>query len=70
VASDITGAAGDKHGHELIHLPIAGGCYPGRDEEWVSAQANWSLCLMLRIGKVRNRSVMCRSRTIPLTICS
>jgi hypothetical protein len=23
VASDITGAAGDKHSHELDHLPIA-----------------------------------------------
>src|SRR5712692_11581935 len=25
-------------------------CYPRRGEEWVSTQANWPLCLMLRIG--------------------
>src|SRR6266699_1839060 len=29
-------------------------CYPGRGEEWVSAQANWPLCLMLRIGNAQN----------------
>src|SRR5712664_1289838 len=29
-------------------------CYPGGGEEWVSAQANWPLCLMLRIGNARN----------------
>src|SRR5258707_2770371 len=31
-----------------------GRCYPGRGEERVSAQANWPLCLMLRIGNARN----------------
>src|SRR5258708_17991046 len=29
-------------------------CYLGGGEEWVSAQANWPLCLMLRIGNARN----------------
>src|SRR5258708_12550747 len=29
-------------------------CYPGGGEEWVSAQATWPLCLMLRIGNARN----------------
>src|SRR5260370_19782364 len=33
---------------------LPGRCYPGRGEERVSAQANWPLCLMLRIGNARN----------------
>jgi len=55
VTSDIAGAAGDKHGHELPHLQFfRARCYPQRGEEGVSAQPNWPLCLMLRIANARN----------------
>src|SRR3989440_13023356 len=39
-------------------------CYPGRGEEWVSAQANWPLCLMLRIGNARNGARTLRMENI------
>src|SRR6202163_4212607 len=61
VTSDIAGAAGDKHSHELTHLHLLRRCYPGRGEEWVSVQANWPLCLILRIGNARNGA-----RTLPI----
>src|ERR1700682_4452994 len=41
-----------------------GRCYPGRGEEWVSAQANWPLCLMLRIGNARNGAGTLRIQNI------
>src|SRR6266436_4871468 len=39
-------------------------CYPGGGEEWVSAQANWPLCLMLRIGNARNGARTLRMENI------
>src|SRR5258705_7600204 len=39
-------------------------CYPGGGEEWVSAQANWPLCLMLRIGNARNGARTLRMQNI------
>src|SRR5258707_8519660 len=39
-------------------------CYPGRGEEWVSARANWPLCLMLRIGNARNGARTLRMENI------
>jgi hypothetical protein len=54
VTSDIAGAAGDKHSHDSPIPHFGRRCYPGRGEEWVSALANWPLCLMLRIGNARN----------------
>ena len=55
VTSDIAGAAGDKHGHELTRLPdYRADAIRRRGEEWVSAELNWPLCLMLRIGSARN----------------
>src|SRR6202795_2536375 len=41
-----------------------GRCYPGRGEERVSAQANWPLCLMLRIGNARNGAGTLRIQNI------
>src|SRR5258708_10793092 len=64
VTSDIAGAAGDKHTHEFTHLRLFRRCYPGRGEEWVSAQANWPLCLMLRIGNARNGARTLRRQNI------
>src|SRR6476619_6763500 len=31
---------------------LFGQCYPGGGEEWVSAPANWPLCLMLRMENI------------------
>src|SRR6266571_2726446 len=39
-------------------------CYPGGGEEWVSAQANWPLCLMLRIGNAQNGARTLRMENI------
>src|SRR5439155_2543753 len=39
-------------------------CYPGGGEEWVSARANWPLCLMLRIGNARNGARTLRMENI------
>src|SRR6266576_3973313 len=39
-------------------------CYPGGGEEGVSAQANWPLCLMLRIGNARNGARTLRTKDI------
>src|SRR6266436_4359440 len=39
-------------------------CYPGGGEEWVSAQVNWPLCLMLRIGNARNGARTLRMENI------
>src|SRR5437762_4158270 len=39
-------------------------CYPGRGEEWVSARANWPLCLMLRIWNARNGARTLRMENI------
>ena len=71
VTSDIAGAAGDKHGHELTHLlDYFGRCYPARGEEWVSAQAELATMLNVAYRKCAKRSLTCRSRTIPPMICS
>src|SRR2546430_13544315 len=39
-------------------------CYPGGGEEWVSALANWPLCLMLRIVNARNGARTLRMENI------
>src|ERR1700686_4575557 len=43
---------------------LFGRCYPGGGEEWVSAQANWPLCLMLRIGNAPNGGRTLRMQNI------
>ena len=55
VTSNVAGAAGDKHGHELTHLRFSGSdAIRAAVKSGFRRKLNWSLCLMLRIGNAPN----------------